>query len=92
MRKHTRPADSESLEQPKFTGRLRRGFRRRQRLPASITSDEFSANDFRTWAGTVLASRELIATGLQRNRRDCKHMIVGAIKSVARSLGNRAAT
>ena len=58
----------------------------------SITGEEFSAKDFRTWAGTVLASHELTTAGLQRNQKDCKHKIVGALQRVARSLGNRPAT
>jgi DNA topoisomerase-1 len=58
----------------------------------SITGEEFSAKDFRTWAGTVLATRELVAAGLAQNEREGKHKIVGAVQSVARRLGNRAAT
>jgi len=57
-----------------------------------ITGQEFSAKDFRTWAGTVLAARELVATGQQSNQRDGKKKVVAAIKSVARKLGNRPAT
>ena len=57
-----------------------------------ITGQDFSAKDFRTWAGTVLAARELHAAGPCPNPTTGKKTIVGAIKSVARRLGNRPAT
>lgn len=59
----------------------------------SIAGDEFTAKDFRTWAGTVLAAKHLqrlmveediSATALKRN-------IVAAIKEVSARLGNTAA-
>lgn len=57
-----------------------------------ITGQDFSAKDFRTWAGSILAARELDAVGPCRNERDGKKAIVAAIKSVAAELGNRPAT
>jgi DNA topoisomerase I len=57
-----------------------------------ICGEEFSAKDFRTWAGTVLAARELHAAGPCRNASTGKRTLVGAIKTVARQLGNRPAT
>ncbi len=57
-----------------------------------ITGQEFTAKDFRTWAGTVLAARELVAVGRARTERESKSNIVAAIKGVARRLGNRPAT
>jgi DNA topoisomerase I len=57
-----------------------------------IAGAEFTAKDFRTWAGTVLAARELAAAGPCRNPTDGKRKMVAAIKSVARHLGNRPAT
>jgi DNA topoisomerase-1 len=57
-----------------------------------ITGQDFSAKDFRTWAGTVLAARELHAGGPCRNASTGKRTIVAAVKSVARQLGNRPAT
>jgi DNA topoisomerase-1 len=57
-----------------------------------ITGQEFSAKDFRTWAGTVLAARELVAVGRHQNQRDGKRKVVSAIKAVAGRLGNRPAT
>jgi DNA topoisomerase-1 len=57
-----------------------------------ITGQDFSAKDFRTWAGTILAARELCAAGPARTETDTKHTVVAAIKRVAQRLGNRAAT
>jgi DNA topoisomerase-1 len=57
-----------------------------------VTAQNFTAKDFRTWAGTVLAARELCAAGACRNQKDGKKTIVGVVKSVARQLGNRPAT
>lgn len=57
-----------------------------------ICGEDFSAKDFRTWAGTVLAARELSSAGPCRNATTGKRTIVNAIKSVARQLGNRPAT
>ena len=57
-----------------------------------ITGENFSAKDFRTWAGTVLAAGELAASGPCANERDGKKNIVAAVKRVAAQLGNRPAT
>lgn len=57
-----------------------------------ITNQEFSAKDFRTWAGTVLAARELVAAGPSGSERETKHNVVEATRRVARRLGNRPAT
>jgi DNA topoisomerase-1 len=57
-----------------------------------IASEEFTAKDFRTWAGTVLAVRELSATGPASSEREGKKVIVSAVRSVAAQLGNRPAT
>jgi DNA topoisomerase I len=62
------------------------------RYVREISGQDFSAKDFRTWAGTVLAARELYSAGPCRNATTGKRTIVGAIKSVARQLGNRPAT
>jgi len=56
-----------------------------------IAGDEFTAKDFRTWSGTVVAARTLAAAGPCRNATDCKKKIVAAVKEVARQLGNRPA-
>ena len=57
-----------------------------------IAGEEFTAKDFRTWGGTVLAARELTAAGPPTSATDAKQKIVAAVKSVARQLGNRPAT
>jgi DNA topoisomerase-1 len=57
-----------------------------------IAGHDFTAKDFRTWAGTILAARELYAAGPCRNPNAGKKTIVAAIKNVARQLRNRPAT
>ena len=57
-----------------------------------IARQDFTAKDFRTWAGTVLAVRELCAAGPCRNERKGKKALVTAVKRVAGRLGNRPAT
>jgi DNA topoisomerase-1 len=57
-----------------------------------ISGQDFTAKDFRTWAGTVLATRELAALGPCPNERTGKRNLVTAIKAVAKRLGNRPAT
>lgn len=53
-----------------------------------ITGRDVTAKDFRTWAGTMLAARELRATGPAANRKDAEKNIVRAIDVVAERLGN----
>ncbi len=53
-----------------------------------ITGEDFSAKDFRTWAGTVLAARELKQTSPFENMTEAKKNIVRMIDSVSRKLGN----
>ena len=57
-----------------------------------ISGGDFTAKDFRTWAGTLLAVRELAAAGPAANQSQAKKSVVGAIKAVAAKLGNRPAT
>jgi len=56
------------------------------------TGQEFTAKDFRTWFGTVLAVREFAAAGPARGQAAGKKATVETVKRVARHLGNRAAT
>ena len=49
--------------------------------------DGFSAKDFRTWAGTVLAAQALHEVGRVEGRA-AEHELARAVESVARSLGN----
>jgi DNA topoisomerase-1 len=53
---------------------------------------DFTAKDFRTWAGTLLATQELYSAGLATSATAAKREVVAAVKSVAKSLGNRPAT
>jgi DNA topoisomerase I len=57
-----------------------------------ITGEEFSAKDFRTWAGTVLAAMELSEIGSFESKTAANRNIVQAVKTVAKQLGNRPAT
>ncbi len=51
-----------------------------------ISGQDFTAKDFRTWTGTVLAAWAL--HDLARDAPGSKHQIVTAVKSVAQELGN----
>jgi DNA topoisomerase-1 len=57
-----------------------------------ITSEDFTAKDFRTWAGTVQTALTLAATGRAETQTEAKRNIVQAIKETAARLGNRPAT
>jgi DNA topoisomerase I len=57
----------------------------------AITEDEFTAKDFRTWAGTVLAAMALGELGRFDSESQAKKNVVSAIKSVAKRLGNTSA-
>jgi DNA topoisomerase I len=50
--------------------------------------EDFTAKDFRTWAGTVLAATELSRLGLGKSESEAKHLVVEAVRSVAGTLGN----
>jgi DNA topoisomerase-1 len=49
---------------------------------------EFTAKDFRTWAGTLLAARALAGQDLGATERKTKSIIAQSIATVARHLGN----
>ena len=53
-----------------------------------ITGEEFTAKDFRTWAGTVLAAIALNAHEAFENKTQAKKNIKDAIAAVAKILGN----
>jgi DNA topoisomerase-1 len=57
-----------------------------------IAGEEFTAKDFRTWAGTVLGARELLAQAPAQSETEAKRNIVAAVKRVAEQLRNRPAT
>jgi DNA topoisomerase-1 len=50
--------------------------------------DDFSAKDFRTWHGTVLAAVELAMQPRPRSQAGAKRAINAAVKGVAEQLGN----
>ncbi len=53
-----------------------------------ISGEDFTAKDFRTWAGTVLAAKALAGLGTFASNAEAKRNIVRAIESVAKRLGN----
>jgi DNA topoisomerase-1 len=57
-------------------------------LKEVITGEEFTAKDFRTWIGTVLATIALKEFEAFETKTEAKHNIVCAIKTVAEQLGN----
>jgi DNA topoisomerase I len=57
-----------------------------------ISGQDFTAKDFRTWGGTVLALFALLRMGAGGNVTESKKNVVEAVKQVAKALGNRPAT
>lgn len=53
-----------------------------------ITTPDFSAKDFRTWGGTLLAAMTLAEIGAAEEEKTLKKNIVRAVKKVAEQLGN----
>lgn len=54
----------------------------------TATAPEFSAKDFRTWGGTLLAATELAEIGKAEDEKQAKSNLVKAVKRVAERLGN----
>jgi DNA topoisomerase I len=54
----------------------------------NITGDDFSAKDFRTWAGTLNALHAFCQIGDARNETDKKKKLVEALDYVSKKLGN----
>ena len=52
------------------------------------SGDDFTAKDFRTWAGTVLAAWALQELGEYTSTAQAKKHMVSAVESVAKRLGN----
>ena len=57
-----------------------------------ISGEDFTAKDFRTWAGTILVARELRGLGAFETQTQAKKNVTEAIKTVSQHLGNRPAT
>ena len=53
--------------------------------------EDFSAKDFRTWAGTVMAARALMETPACASAAEAKRNVSTCVKAVAGVLGNTAA-
>jgi DNA topoisomerase-1 len=53
-----------------------------------VCGQDFTAKDFRTWAGTVLAAKALAAEPTFKSATDAKRKVNCAIASVAQRLGN----
>lgn len=58
----------------------------------TITGQEYTAKDFRTWAGTLYGALELIQQGPVTNQKDAKKKVAAAIASVAERLHHTPAT
>lgn len=56
-----------------------------------ITGEDFTAKDFRTWAGTVCVAAELRRLGPVDSESDAKSNLAAAVKVTAQTLGNTAA-
>jgi DNA topoisomerase I len=57
----------------------------------AITSEDFTAKDFRTWAGTMLAIEALCRCGPFTTNKQAKKNILEAVENVAQRLGNTVA-
>ena len=53
-----------------------------------ISGHDFSAKDFRTWGGTVIAASSLEGMGRYQTQTEAKKFVVQAIKDAAGHLGN----
>jgi DNA topoisomerase-1 len=53
-----------------------------------VSGTDFTAKDFRTWGGTVLAACALRGTGAANDERETKSNIARAVEQVAAQLGN----
>ena len=56
-----------------------------------ISGEDFTAKDFRTWAGSLLALEFLSQFETSRTKAQAKRTVVQTVKAVAERLGNTAA-
>src|SRR5205823_4046787 len=56
-----------------------------------IAGDDFTAKDFRTWAGTILAMRALCQCAAFSTQKQAKKNLAAVIENVAGKLGNTVA-
>ncbi len=57
-----------------------------------ITGSDFTAKDFRTWAGTVQSALKLASLGPSQSETETKRNVLEAVKYTAKRLGNKPAT
>ena len=55
------------------------------------TGEDFTAKDFRTWGGTVLALSALLEAGMCESEKEANKVVVSTVKRVSEDLGNRPA-
>jgi DNA topoisomerase-1 len=55
------------------------------------TGEDFTAKDFRTWGGTVLALSALLEVGMVESEKEASKAVVETVKRVSQDLGNRPA-
>lgn len=53
-----------------------------------VMGEEFSAKDFRTWAGTLVASAELAMAERAESEHERKKTVTACVRKVAKKLGN----
>ena len=53
-----------------------------------VMGEEFSAKDFRTWAGTLIASAELALAERAASEREREKAVTACVRKVAKKLGN----
>ncbi|HVE93044.1 MAG TPA: DNA topoisomerase IB, partial [Actinomycetota bacterium] len=53
-----------------------------------VTSMDFTAKDFRTWAGSVLAAEAFVGIGPPSSDTEAKRNVVRAVETVSEQLGN----
>ena len=58
---------------------------------AENLAPEYTAKDFRTWGGTLLAAKELARRGPSDNEVDAKRVLASVMRRVGEELGNTAA-
>jgi DNA topoisomerase-1 len=55
---------------------------------ATYMGEEFTAKDFRTWGGTLIAAIGLAERGVQETEAESKRCVVAVVRRVAEQLGN----
>jgi DNA topoisomerase I len=73
--------DEEGVRQPVDSGMVNKYIK-------DATGGDFSAKDFRTWAGTLNIIRAFQAIGEAESETDCKKNVVAALDEVSKKLGN----